>query len=69
MMIGFMFWVMADGVSKFVFGWSIVVVVFTCIVLVAIYFGVRNKNMIERHLIRDKILKQQEDLLKAKKNE
>lgn len=69
MTVGFIFWVMSDGVSRYVFIWSIVVVIFIALCLVLIYFGVRNKTMIERRLIREKIKEQQEALAKTKKME
>jgi low affinity Fe/Cu permease len=69
MMIGFIFWVLSDGVSRFVFVWSIVVVIFVGLVLFMIYFGVKNKTKIERRLIREKIKEQQEALERTKKAE
>jgi hypothetical protein len=51
MMVGFIFWVMADGVSRYVLIWCMVALAFIVIVIIAIYFGVRKKIQIERHLI------------------
>lgn len=62
MMIGFIYWVMSDGVPRYTMIWSLVAVGFVTIVLIAIYFGVRRKIAIERQLIQEKLRKEREKL-------
>lgn len=58
MMISFIFWVMADGTSRYVLIWCIVCLVFLVLLIVGTYFGVRRKLQNERKLIQDKLKKE-----------
>jgi|JI9StandDraft_1071089.scaffolds.fasta_scaffold784900_1 low affinity Fe/Cu permease len=64
MMVGFCYWVMADSVEKFTQIWSLVAIAFVTVVLIGIFFGVRNKIRIERQMIQKKLRLEREKLKK-----
>lgn len=50
-MIGFLFWVLAGGLSGYIMTWSIVFLVFTFLMLILFYFGAKGRIKEEKKLI------------------
>lgn len=61
-MIGFIFWVMVDGIPLFTLIWCMAGLAFVIILIIGTYFGVRKKLQNERKLIQDKLKREREKL-------
>lgn len=55
MMVGFLYWDFEIGNDKFVLIWSMVLIAFTAIMLIAIYFGGKDKITNERKMVKDRL--------------
>jgi|JI6StandDraft_1071083.scaffolds.fasta_scaffold06237_7 hypothetical protein len=67
LVIGFLYWEMARGMSEFVLVWAIVWAVFTVLMFVGIYLGGRARIKSERVMIQKKLADEKKRLEEDKK--
>lgn len=66
-MIGFLFWVTNRGLVDYTIAWSIIFLVFVVFLIVAFYFGGRNRIREEKRLIAEE--QQKREHMKGKGKE
>lgn len=67
-LIGFLYWEFARGISEFVLVWSIVLIVFVALMFVAIFVGGRSRIKAERQMIQQKLADEKQRLEDEKRN-